>query len=245
MTNVDLTYLTESFRSYGISLTDIQKDQFVLFYDLLVEKNKVMNLTGITEWKDVVRKHFIDSIMLSGFVPDMTEMSLSVIDVGTGAGFPGIPLKIVFPNLKLTLLDSLKKRIGFLDEVISALSLKDVRTVHGRAEDFGRDHVYREQYDLVVSRAVAKMTLLSELCLPFVKVGGVFAAYKTEDGMEECRDAYPAIRILGGDDQKISMEKYTLDGYDVDRVYFMIPKIKSTPEKYPRRSGVIEKRPII
>ena len=163
----------------GITLSEQQMEQFYHYYELLVEWNKVMNLTGITELEEVVSKHFIDSLALVKAVPLQDGRKASAIDVGTGAGFPGIPLKIAFPNLKITLLDSLNKRIKFLNEVISQLGLQNVETIHGRAEDFGRDAKYREQYDYCVSRAVANAATLSEYCLPFVKVGGAFIPYKS------------------------------------------------------------------
>lgn len=243
MKNIDL--LKNEFGKFNIALSDRQVEQFVKFYEMLVEKNKVMNLTAITEWNDVVVKHFTDSISIIKAVPKMTGMSFSLIDVGTGAGFPGIPLKIMLPDMKITLLDSLNKRVDFLNEVTDALGLENIIAVHGRAEDFGRNNEYRERFDLAVSRAVAKMTLLSEICLPFVKVGGSFIAYKTKDSKDELEEAFYAIGELGGNSDDISEFEYALTGSDTGRVLYNINKIKEAPLKYPRKAGVPQKKPLL
>ena len=180
----------------GIQLTEKQKQQFDKFYELLVEWNKVMNLTGITKYEEVNEKHFVDSVALVKAVSLNKKQNL--IDVGTGAGFPGIPLKIVFPHLKVTLLDSLNKRIKFLDTVIEELGLEHIETIHGRAEDFAKQADYREQYDICVSRAVANLATLSEYCIPYVKIGGLFIPYKSGEIEEELSHSEKAITILGG-----------------------------------------------
>ncbi|WP_417030197.1 16S rRNA (guanine(527)-N(7))-methyltransferase RsmG, partial [Blautia hydrogenotrophica] len=192
----DLTVLDRGCAELGIQLEQRQREQFVQYYELLIEWNKVMNLTGITEFEEVLQKHFVDSLSVKKVV-DLTKIS-RVIDVGTGAGFPGIPLKIVFPELKITLLDSLQKRIKFLNEVIGRLCLKDIEAIHGRAEEYARRKEYREQYDLCVSRAVANLASLSEYCLPYVKVGGWFVPYKSGKIQEELENSTKAMELLGG-----------------------------------------------
>ena len=220
-----------------IELSKEQYSQYVTYYNMVVEKNKVMNLTGITEFDEFIDKHYIDSLSIVNAV-DMTRVN-SIIDVGTGAGFPGIPLKIAFPHLKITLLDSLNKRINFLNEVIEALGLQNVETCHGRAEDFGHRKEYREQYDLCASRAVANLSTLTEYCLPFVKVGGFFAALKGSNGEEELKEAKNAIKILGGKAEKTI--SYNLPTGD-ERTLILIQKVQPTPEKYPRNKGQMMKK---
>lgn len=232
--------LRDKAKEIGIELTDLQIDQFNEFYRLMVEWNKVMNLTGITEYEEVVEKHFIDSLSLVKVI-DISQVD-SVIDVGTGAGFPGIPLKIAFPHLNITLLDSLNKRIKFLNEVIESIGLEKIATIHGRAEDFAKQENYREQFDLCVSRAVANLATLSEYCLPYVKVGGRFVSYKSGEIDEEVENSKTAIKVLGGKLKKI--EKFQLLGTDIGRSFVEIQKVKNTGKKFPRKAGLPAKEPI-
>ena len=224
-----------------VLLTDVQLAQFEQYYDRLIEKNKVMNLTAITEREDVILKHFIDSLALARYVK-LWEKDYKIIDVGTGAGFPGIPLKIAFPNLQVTLFDSLNKRIKFLQEMIDTLKLKEITAVHGRAEEGARDKNMREKYDFAVSRAVANMAVLSEYCIPFVKVGGYFIPYKTGTVEEEIIQGKKAIQILGGKIEKI--EKLMLPNSDISRSFVFIKKEKQTPKAYPRKAGTASKQPL-
>lgn len=222
----------------SVELSEVQLEQFRLYYEMLVEKNKVMNLTGITDWDEVLEKHFLDSISLIRAV-DLNQ-KLTVMDMGTGAGFPGIPLKIAFPNLKVTLADSLNKRVLFLQEVIDALKLEDIEAIHGRAEDLARDKKYREQYDLSVSRAVANLSTLSEYCLPFVKIGGQFISYKSGEIEEEVNASKSAVFLLGGKVKDIV--KFELG--ESGRSFIVIDKVKGTPKTYPRKAGTPSKKPL-
>ena len=224
----------------GITLTQTQFNQFDKYYEMLVEWNKVMNLTGITEYEEVNEKHFVDSLALVKAL-DISKVQ-TVIDIGTGAGFPGIPLKIAFPHLKITLLDSLNKRIRFLDSVIEELNLTDIHTIHGRAEDFARQADYREQFDLCVSRAVSNLAVLSEYCLPFVAKGGTFVSYKSADSDAEIQEGKKAISILGG--KLINIDKFKLPDSDLGRALVYIKKVKDTPKKYPRKAGTPAKLPL-
>lgn len=226
----------------GIILTEKQKEQFFKYFELLTEWNKVMNLTAITEMPEVVTKHFVDSLLVVKVLDGIRTETYSCIDVGTGAGFPGIPLKIAFPQLQITLLDSLNKRVGFLNTVIQELGLTGIQAVHGRAEDFGRDKEYREQFDLCVSRAVANLSTLSEYCLPFVKQGGSFLPYKSGKVEEEAREAEGAVKKLGG--SMGDTKTFILPGTDVDRTFVPIDKIHMTPKKYPRKAGMPGKEPL-
>ena len=232
--------LLDKVADLSIELNDKQVEQFIKFYELLVEWNKVMNLTGITEYEEVVEKHFVDSLSLVKAI-DINKVE-SVIDIGTGAGFPGIPLKIAFPHLKITLLDSLNKRIKFLNAVIDELGLEDIKTIHGRAEDFAKQTEYREQYDLCVSRAVANLATLSEYCLPYVNVNGLFVPYKSGDIEEELNNSKKAVQILGGTIEKTI--KFELPGTDIGRSFVKIKKIKNTGKKFPRKAGLPSKEPL-
>ena len=242
MEQIFVDKMTDGTRELGITLSEQQLEQFYRYYKLLVEWNKVMNLTGITELEEVVSKHFIDSLALVKEVPLQDGRKVSGIDVGTGAGFPGIPLKIAFPNLKITLLDSLNKRIKFLNEVISQLGLQNVETIHGRAEEYAKNKEYREKYDLCVSRAVSNLATLSEYCLPYVKIGGTFISYKSGTVQEEAEEAEKAINILGGQVKDITYFK--LPDSEIDRSLVIINKKKSTPGKYPRKAGTPLKEPL-
>lgn len=226
--------------SIGVELTDQQIEQFIKYYEILVEWNSFMNLTGITEYEEVIKKHFVDSLALCKAI-DVNQVN-SLIDIGTGAGFPGIPLKIAYPYLEVTLLDSLQKRIKFLDEVVNQLGLEKVETIHGRAEDFAKPSMKRETYDLCVSRAVANLASLSEYCLPYVKVGGYFIPYKSGKVEEELEESKKAVFLLGG---KIEEEvKFMLPDSDISRSLIKIKKVGATPKKYPRKSGLATKEPI-
>lgn len=221
-----------------VELSEKQLEQFRVYFEMLVEKNKVMNLTGITEWDEVLEKHFLDSISLIRAV-DLNK-ELTVMDMGTGAGFPGLPLKIAFPSLKVTLADSLNKRVLFLQEVIDALELTGIEAIHGRAEDLARDKKYREQFDLSVSRAVANLSTLSEYCLPFVKIGGQFISYKSGECDEEVAASKSAVFLLGG---KISsVVKFELG--ESGRSFIVIDKVKGTSKEYPRKAGTPSKKPL-
>ena len=242
MTEMFVKLMNEGLEEISLTLSEHQKEQFFQYYEMLIEWNKVMNLTAITELDEVVTKHFMDSLLLVKVIADIQEKPYKCIDVGTGAGFPGIPLKIAFPNLKITLLDSLNKRVGFLNEVISKLGLEDIHAVHGRAEDFGRDTKFREQYDLCVSRAVANMSTLSEYCIPFVKKDGYFIPYKSGKVEEELKQAESAVKKLGGELNPVVM--HLLPGTDVERTFIPVKKMGITSKKYPRKAGLPSKEPL-
>jgi len=226
---------------FDICLNEEQKMQFQKYFELLIEWNKVMNLTAITEREEVNEKHFVDSLAIAKDL-DMNNVK-QVIDIGTGAGFPGIPLKIAFPHLEIALLDSLQKRVKFLDEVICKLQLKKIYVFHGRAEDYARKEEHREKYDLCVSRAVANLASLSEYCIPYVKVDGKFVAYKSGMIDEEVEKSLRAIQILGGKVEKI--EKFELPDSDIGRAFVYIKKVKNTSKKYPRKAGIPAKDPLL
>lgn len=238
--------LISDFNKYNISLTDEQLNQFDKYYNLLVEWNEKINLTAITDFEDVCKLHFTDSVS-SYMYYDFRKENLSVIDIGTGAGFPGIVLKIVFPNLKITLLDSLQKRITFLNTVIDELSLNDIgkiETIHGRAEDYSnsKNGELREKYDVAVSRAVARFSTLCEYCIPYIKTGGTFISYKGDRAVEEVNEARNAIFLLGGKLEKI--EEFELPDTDIKRAICIVSKKQNTSSKYPRKSGMPQKKPL-
>lgn len=234
----DFTKFRNSMNSIGIELMDSQLNAFETYYDMLIDRNKVMNLTAITEFDEVMDKHFLDSTYLFHSIELKADYKL--IDIGTGAGFPGIPLKIVFPELKITLLDSLNKRVGFLNDVIDELNLNDIEAIHGRAEDIARDKTYRASYDIAVSRAVANLSTLSEYCLPFVKIGGKFVSYKSGDCADEVDNAKAAIHLLGGKINKIDEFSYSNNS----RSFIVIDKVMNTSNKYPRKAGLPSKKPL-
>ena len=237
--------LTENKDEICVPLTAETILSFRRYAEMLKEKNKVMNLTAITDDEGIAMKHFIDSLTIASFIDSEQEKikgrSLSLIDVGTGAGFPGIPLKINKRDLDLTLLDSLAKRLSFLEEVASELSLDNIKFVHSRAEDAGRDARYREKYDVATARAVANLPVLCEYCLPFVRKGGCFIAMKGKLD-EELKNADRAISLLGGKIETI--KEFQLPGTDADRTIVVIRKVKETPKRYPRQAGKPSKDPI-
>lgn len=233
--------LKKAAEEYGISLSETQLRQFDRYQELLVEWNQKMNLTALTEPKDVAIKHMIDSV--SVYDEKWFSEGMSVIDVGTGAGFPGLPLKILCPSLKVTLLDSLNKRVKFLETVVSELGLSDIVCVHARAEEAARQKQYREKFDAVVSRAVARLPILAEYDLPFVRVGGFFAAMKGAKYEEEAEEAKKAVKLLGGGEPVLREIK--LPGLEDKRGIIYIRKEKKTPSVYPRKAGTPEKNPIL
>lgn len=237
----DTQILNDGCRQLGISLTEEQTEQFMLYYEKLIEVNRVMNLTAITEFEDVMRKHFLDSLTLVKAM-DMKNVK-RVLDLGTGAGFPGIPLKIAFPDTEFVLLDSLNKRVKFLHNIIELCRLKKIQAVHGRAEELAGKKEYRESFDLCVSRAVANLSSLSEYCLPYVEKGGLFVSYKSGNIQEELEAAGYAIQILGG--RIKDTVKFKLPGSDMDRSLVVIEKIRETPARYPRRAGIPSREPLM
>lgn len=237
----DLSVLDQGCQEMGIVLDGEQRQQFVDFYEYLVEKNKVMNLTGITEFQEVLVKHFLDSFACVKAV-DIKKVK-RMMDVGTGAGFPGVPLKIAFPHLEACLLDSLKKRVNFLEETFDLLKLTDITAVHGRAEEYAKNKAYRESFDLCVSRAVSNLATLSEYCLPYVKVGGSFISYKSGTVQEEAEQAEKAVKILGGKIRDVVY--FSLPDSEIQRSLVVIEKVKSTPGKYPRKAGTPLKEPLV
>lgn len=238
--NYNLEKFKNGLQQLHIALSEKQMEQFLQYYELLVEKNKVMNLTAITEFDEVVEKHFLDSVSLTKQMD--LHQPMKVLDLGTGAGFPGIPLKIVFPELEITLMDSLNKRVLFLQDVISSLQLENIEAVHGRAEEAAKNKKYRESFDLCVSRAVANISTLSEYCLPFVKIGGSFISYKSSTIEDELEDGKKGIAILGGKVKDVY--KFTLPDSELQRSFVIIEKEKKTPKAYPRKAGTPSKEPL-
>lgn len=236
----DITKFNQGLDQLGITLSNEQMEQFILYYEMLVEKNKVMNLTTITEFEDVILKHFLDSLALVKIV-DINNIK-TLVDVGTGAGFPGIPIRIAFPHIKLTLLDSLNKRIKFLDEVVDKLCLSNVETVHARAEEGGRNRLYREKFDVAVSRAVANLSTLSEYCVPFIRIGGSFISYKAGNVKEELINAQNAIKKLSC--KIANTEEFVLPGSDINRALVKIEKVKTLDKSYPRNAGMPSREPL-
>lgn len=232
--------LFDSSKELGINLNENQIKQFMMYKNLLLEWNEKINLTAITEDRDIIQKHFVDCVSIASKID--IPSGATVIDVGTGAGFPGIPVKIAFPDIEITLLDSLNKRINFLQEVVSSLGLENVNCVHSRAEDGGQNGEYREQYDMCISRAVANLAVLSEYCLPFVKVGGTFVSLKGPDVKEELEESKKALEKLGG--EVIGVEKIDIPKSDITHSLVIIKKVRQTPKAYPRKAGKVTKNPI-
>ncbi len=235
-----IDHLETALYEWSIVITEKQKEQFVKYYELLISRNKEVNLTSIIQHDEVIDKHFIDSLSI---VRAIELKNQKIIDIGTGAGFPGIPIKIVYPNTRITLLDSLQKRVHFLEEVRDELELENIEIIHGRAEDFGKKEEYREQYDISVSRAVANLTVLSEMCIPFVKTGGKFISYKAESADTEVESARKAISLLGGEYSKTVSLVLPMTEYG--RKLIVIDKCKKTDIKYPRKAGIPMKRPLV
>ncbi|MBR7928059.1 16S rRNA (guanine(527)-N(7))-methyltransferase RsmG [Aerococcaceae bacterium zg-ZUI334] len=228
-------------RKHGIELSDYQIQQFERYYELLIEWNEKINLTAITEKDEVYLKHFFDSIMLLWELP-LEHYQQRLVDVGAGAGFPSIPLKIVKPELEITIIDSLNKRINFLNIVSEELQLDNVQAIHARAEDAGQNPVYREQFDIATARAVASLNVLSEFCLPLVRKGGYFLALKAAKGQEELDDAQKAIHVLGAKLEEVKVALLPVE--DSERTFIKIRKTLETPKKYPRKAGKPIKQPI-
>lgn len=235
----EMNEFEQGLKELKLELSDYQKQQFMDYYEMLIEKNKVMNLTAITEVSEVIQKHFLDSLAL---VKVIVLNNQKVLDLGTGAGFPGIPLKIAFPDLEIVLLDSLNKRLLFLQEVIDKLQLQKISTLHGRAEDYGKDIRYREQFDLCVSRAVAKLSSLSEYCVPYVKKDGFFISYKSGKVEEELVTSVRAIKLLGTKLENV--ENFILPGTNIERTLIVLKKIEKTSRNYPRSAGKPSKDPL-
>ncbi len=231
------TLLRELANEINVNLDDEQISKFMLYKKLLLEWNNKINLTAITEEKEIVLKHFIDSLTVLKYISDTDR----IIDVGTGAGFPGIPIKIVKKGTQVTLLDSLNKRLIFLNDVKQNCNLANLEMVHGRAEDFGKNNKYREQYNVSIARAVANLSTLVELCMPFIKIDGIFIAMKGSN-IDELKEAQSAIEILGGKVEKI--DNIILPNSDIERNIIIIRKIKNTPNKYPRKAGVPQNTPL-
>ena len=238
----DLSYYT---KQMNITLSEKQLEQFDTYMNMVIEKNQVMNLTAITDPEEFALKHFADSLSLIPAVPELkyiSEKPVTMVDVGTGAGFPSVPLKIAYPNIQLTLLDSLNKRISFLDSVISTLGLENVTTIHARAEEGGRRKDLRDTFEVVTSRAVANLSTLTEYCLPYAKVGGLFVSYKSGNIDEELESAERAIKLLGGKLEDVI--HFQLADTDNSRSFVLIRKEKPTPKAYPRKPGTAKREPL-
>ena len=230
--------MKESLKELNIEISEKQLNQFYNYMNILIEWNKVMNLTNITEPEEIIQKHFVDSLTILKSIKEND----SIIDVGTGAGFPGMPIKIVFPETRITLLDSLNKRIKFLEEVTNKLELKNIETIHGRAEEVAHNKKYREKYDIAIARAVAPLNVLSEYLLPFVKIGGYAICMKGVKGKEEAEEGKNAIKILGG--EITNSREFNLPNTEMARTIIEIEKIKNTEKKYPRKAGTPTKMPL-
>ncbi len=235
----DLSIFEKALKELHIELNQTQKDQFLKYYELLIQWNSFMNLTTITDFNEVLEKHFLDSLSIIK-ICNLSEER--IIDIGTGAGFPGIPIKIVFPKTSMILADSLMKRINFLNQVIEELQLKNIGTIHGRAEDLAKKMEHRESYDICVSRAVANLSTLSEYCLPFVKIGGLFVSYKAESANQELEQAKRAIELCGGRFEK--SERFNLPYTDYQRCLISVRKYMETDNRYPRKAGLPSKEPL-
>ena len=233
--------LSKSAADFGLQLTAAQLEQFEIFYRMVIDWNEKINLTAITDEKEFAVKHIIDSLSL--WDEKILSGTKKIIDVGTGAGFPGLPLKIFQPNLEIVLLDSLSKRVEFLKKTVAALELKNVTCLHGRAEDFARQKNFREQFDFATTRAVARLNIIAEYCLPFVKVGGIFIALKGKKFLEEISEAESAVKILGGG--KITFAEKILPDLPDKRAVIRIEKIKATQKKFPRKAGTPTKNPLL
>lgn len=242
MTEQFIKQMQNELNEMDILLTDKQMEQFFQYYEILIDWNDKINLTAITQIQEVITKHFVDSLALKKVIKGLADRSYTLIDVGTGAGFPGIPLKIAFPELKITLLDSLNKRVKFLNEVIALLDLSDITAIHGRAEDLGHSNVSRETFDISVSRAVANISTLSEYCLPFVKTGGYFVSYKSGKIEEELNVGKGAIRKLSGEIEEIV--SFQLPNAD-ERSFVKIKKTGKLNKNYPRKAGLPSKEPLV
>ncbi|OYR98341.1 16S rRNA (guanine(527)-N(7))-methyltransferase RsmG [Lactobacillus taiwanensis] len=227
---------------YGFELSDNQKGQFATYYNKLIEFNKKVNLTRITDEDEVYLKHFFDSITPLLEFPDLFKGEKTLCDVGAGAGFPSLPIKILCPNLRITIVDSLGKRLKFLDELVNDLDLDEVTLVHSRAEDAGHNKNLREKFDLVTGRAVARMSVLSEYCLPLTKVNGDLVALKGPKAQDELAEAKHAIEVLGGEVEDV--KELTLPDTDDERTLIIVKKVKTTPKKYPRQAGTPNKKPL-